>query len=229
MSMDFYLSRDDQARLRGKLNLLPGILNDLSVTETQQANVVRPGLGKLKHQKPGARLPFNIKAAAASTELERCLAGWVQFVCINRKVRYTGPRHVIAHALWLRRNVVTLALIDGSQDAYKDINGRILDCQNVIDLPPDDDLPEMDRRRVRAANKQVLTASQVVKVAARIGEGGKKLDAERIKSLTRNGHLRPVKVDRDTGTKFYRLGEVLRAHGSVATRNLPTRRVTRGA
>lgn len=224
MSMDFYLSREDQTKLREKLNRLPGVLKDLSVTETQQARIVKPGLGKIKHQQAGSRLPLNIEAAAAATDLEICLEHWVQFVCTGRKVRYTGPRNVIAHALWLKRNIVVLALIDGSQTAYKDINGRIIHCQNVVDLPPDDDLPEMDRRRVRAANKQVLTASQVVKVAARIGEGGKKLDAERIKMLTRNGHLRPVKVDRDTGTKFYRLGEVLRAHGAVATRNLPTRR-----
>lgn len=226
MSTVFYLSRHEQQWLRDKLCELPGLIEDLAVTETRQANIIRPGLGKLKHCRPGPQLPFNLDAAEKSTELDRCLAGWVRFVCVHRKIHYTGGRSALSHGNWLKRHITDLALIDGSQTAYKDIAGRILDCRKVIDLPPDDYIPT-DHKRVARANRQVLTAAQLVKMGARLGERGKGLTNERIKGLARNGHLRPVKVDRDTGTKFYRLGDVLHAHSSTATRNQPSRKRSR--
>jgi hypothetical protein len=219
MSMDFYLPRADQKRLQEKLNQIPALVEDLSVTITQQARISRPGLGRLKHQKPGSRLPFNLAAAAAGNELDRCLAGWVHFVCQHRKIRYEGPRSVLSHANWLKRHLVILALIEGSEGAYEDIAGVILACQSLIDLPPDDDIPHMDSRRVARANRQVLTAGQVAKIASKLGERGRKLTVERIHTLSRNGHLRPVKTDRDTGTKFYRLGDVLHAHKTCQQRS----------
>lgn len=217
--MDFFLDRESQKKLRDKLDQVPGLVEELAITITGQARVMRPGLGRLKHQKPGSRLPFNLKAAAAANELDCCLAGWVHFVCQHRQIKYTGHRNALSHANWLKRMIPVLSLIDGAQDAYEDIAGRILECQNLIDLPPDDDLPPMTPRRVANANRQIVTAGQAEKIASKLGEPGRKLTVPRIHMLNRNGHLKSVKVDKDTGTKFYRLGDVLDAHKSCQQRN----------
>ncbi|MGX9669939.1 hypothetical protein [Mycobacterium sp. HM-7] len=226
MSTEFYLSRHEQQWLRDKLGELPGLIEDLAVTETRQASIIRPGLGKLKHCRPGPQLPFNLEAAEKSTELDRCLAGWVRFVCVHRKIHYTGGRSALSHGNWLKRHITDLALIDGSQTAYKDIAGRILECREVIDLPADDYIPT-DHKRVARANRQVLTAHQIQQVAGRSGH--KTLTVKRIQNMAANGHLRPVKTDPDTGTKFYRLGDALKAHSTTAERKGTTRRTTHGA
>lgn len=225
---DCYLPRQDQTRLRDKLNLLPSLVEDLAITETRQARILRPGLGKLKHQKPGSSWPFHLEAASAATELDRCLAGWVKFVCVHKQIRYTSSRSVLSHGNWLKRNIPVLAGINGSQDAYPDITGRIIAVQVVIDLPPDDDL-HMDPQRVARANRQVVTAGQIEKIASKLGARGRALTTERIRVLTRNGHVWPIRVDPDTGTKFYRLGDVLEAHAACSQRSRATRGATHGA
>ncbi len=216
MSMDYYLPRDQQKKLREKLDQVPGLVEELSVTITRQARIIRPGLGRLKHQKPGSRLPFHLAAAAASTELNNCLEGWVRFTCRNRQIRYTGPRNMLSHANWLKRNIIGLSLIEGSETAYEDIAGRIEDCRLIIDLPPDDEI-HIDRDRVRQANRQVLTAGQVEKIAGKLGALGTGLNKRRVETLNKGGELHPCAID--DGVKFYRLGDVLDAHHRNARRN----------
>lgn len=216
MSMDFYLPRDQQTKLRDKLDQVPSLVEELATTITGQARIMRPGLGRLKHTKPGSRLPFNLAAAGVATELDRCLAGWVQFVCQARQVRYTGHRNALSHANWLKRNMTVLALIDGSQNAYEDIAGRIIECQNIIDLPPDDEI-HIDRTRVKAANKSVVTLSTIDGIARRCGAVG--LNRDRLRLLVKAGLVKPASIDKDSGTHFYRLGAVLDAHNKHTRRN----------
>lgn len=216
MSMDFYMPRHEQQKLREKLDQLPGLVEDLAVTITGQARVMRPGLGRLKHQKPGSRLPFNLKAAAASNELDRCLAGWVHFICQRRQIKYTGPRNTLSHGNWLKRNISVLALLEGAEIAYDDIAGRILECQDIIDLPPDDEI-HIDRARVKAANKSVVTLSTIDGIARRCGAVG--LNRDRLRLLVKAGLVKVASVDKDTGTHFYRLGAVLDAHNKHTRRN----------
>lgn len=216
MSMDFYLDRKEQKLLRDKLDQVPGLVEELSVTITRQARVIRPGLGRLKHQKPGSRLPFHLAATAAATELNDCIEGWVRFVCRNRQVRYTGYRNTLSHANWLKRNIVALALIEGSETAYEDIAARVDHCRDMIDLPPDDEI-HIDRQRVQAANRQVLTAGQVEKISGKLGALGTGLNKRRVETLNKSGQLRPCAID--DGVKFYRLGDVLDAHHRNARRN----------
>lgn len=218
MSMHFYLSRTDQKLLRDKLNELPRLVEELTITETRQGRIIRPGLGKLKHQRPRSEWPFNIDAAAADTELHRCLAGWVKVVCDHRKIRYDGSRSTLSYGNWIKRNLTTLALIDGSQDAYEDIAGRILDAWNVID-PANEDV-HTNARRVANAEQQVVTVGQVELISSQLG--GRQITARRVRKLNETGRLQPVRVDPYTGTKFYRLGDVFAAHDAC-----PQRRRTR--
>ena len=213
--MDFYLDRKTQRDLRAKLDLIPSLVEDLAITITRQARVAPPGLMKLHAHKPGSKLPFHIAAADAADELQTCLVTWVRFTCDNRQVHYNHREDTMSLARWLAHNIIGLALCEGSQTSYEDIAHHIDECRRHIDLPPDDEI-EIDPTRVRQANRQIVTAGQVDKIAAKLGHLGTGLNKRRVETLDKGGALRACAID--DGVKFYRLGDVLDAHHRHARR-----------
>ncbi|GFG87908.1 hypothetical protein MALGJ_45840 [Mycolicibacter algericus] len=211
MAMDFFLDRKSQRDLRAKLATVPQLVEDLAVTITRQAKIQPSGIGKLHRVKPESKLPYHVGAVDAADELHNALVTWVRFVCEHRQIRYTGREDMISLSAWLRRNMVPLALTPGSEDAGIDIAARIDACYRCVDLPPDDEIV-IDRARVREANRSVVTLATIDPIACRLGEMGKGLNRDRLRLLARHGDIRPVGADSDTGTKFYRLGDVLHAH-----------------
>lgn len=222
MSMDFYLDKIQQAKLRDKLGLVPALVEDLAVTITRQARIQKSGLGKPRRQRPESRLPFHLGAAEAADELHSCLVAWVRFVCEERQMHYRDSDNDISLARWLRRNIVTLALIEGSEEACDELCERIDECRRHVDLPPDDDVV-IDRVRVEAANRSVITLSTIDGIASRLGDIGKGLNRDRLRLLAKRGDVRPVSEDPDTGTRFYRLGDVLHAHHNREKRKAATK------
>lgn len=208
MSMDFFLDRHKQTQLRNKLATVPSLIEDLAITVTRQARIQRGGL-RTHRQKPGSRIPFHIAAAEAADELHNSLVTWTRFVCEERQIVYNGHDDDLSLSAWLQRNMVSLALTQGSEEAYDDLSNKIDTCRTVVDLPPDDDIV-IDRGRVREANRQVLTADQVERIAVRLGPLGVGLNKRRVQTLTAGGRLYPCAKDGETS--FYRLGDVLDAH-----------------
>jgi len=215
VSMDFFLDRKLQAALQERLATVPALVEDLVVTITRQAKIQRSGLGSPRRQKPGSRLPFHIAAADAADELHNSLVTWVRFVCEERQVHYTDSDDDITLSRWLRRHMISLALTEGSEEAYDDITARIDECRRQIDLPPDDEII-IDRARVHEANRQVLTAGQVERIAPKLGAMGNGLNKRRVETLESSGRLKYCA--RDGEVKFYQLGDVLDAHHRHATR-----------
>ena len=209
MSMDFFLDRRLQTALQEKLATVPGLVEELVVTITRQSKIQRSGLGNPRRQKPGSRLPFHIAAADAADELHNSLVTWVRFTCEARQIHYTGHDDDLSLSRWLRRNMVALALTEGSEEAYDDIAARIDECRRQIDLPPEDEVI-IDRARVYEANRQVLTAGQVERIAPKLGAMGNGLNKRRVETLRRSGKLKPCAMDGDV--MFFRLGDVLDAH-----------------
>lgn len=210
MSMDFFLDRKCQAKLQSDLRTIPELVEDLSVTITRQARIQKPGLGG-RRRKPESRLPFHIAASEAADNLHNCLATWVRMVCEERQIHYTDHNDVITLSKWLARNVVALALTSGSEEAPENIAFRIEECRRLVDLPPDDQV-YIDKERVEAANRSVVTLATIGGIACRLGAIGEGLNRERLRLLAKRGDVQAVSVDADTGTKFYRLGDVLHAH-----------------
>lgn len=208
MSMDFFLDRAKQTQLRNKLSTIPSLVEDLAITVTRQARVQRREMG-LRRQKPESRLPFHIAAAEAADELHNSLVTWTRFVCEERQINYNGHDDDLSLSAWLQRNMVSLALTQGSEEAYEDLSTKIDECRKVVDLPPDDEIM-IDRGRVREANRQVLTADQVERIAGRLGPLGVGLNKRRVQTLAAGKRLIPCSRDGDTA--FYRLGDVLDAH-----------------
>lgn len=216
MTMDFFLPKHLHEPLRVKLSGVPDLVEELAITITRQSRIQKRGLSKPSRPKPESRVPFHIAAAEAADELQTCLATWVRMVCEERRIRYTDRDDAITLSRWLRKNVVALALTQGSEEAHDDIVYRIEHCRSLIDLPPDDDVV-IDPVRVSQANRQVLTADQVDKIAPRLGALAEGLNKRRVETLAKSGRL---KVDsRDGDTCFFRLGDVLDAHHRHARRN----------
>ena len=238
----FYLDRQARKHLREKLATIPRIAKDIAITECRQAVTVRPGLSNPRRpKKMESRLPFHIGAADAAHELRNSLATAVRHTCEQRGLDYWPVGYTHAHnfigplqpedrrlppgydegapmvtAKWLWKNVIALALTEGCREFADDIVSAIDYCEREIQGPVDEVV--IDEARVKAANKSVVTTSTIDSVAKRLGERGKGLTAERIRTLVKHHGLKSAGVDKDTGTKFYRLGDLLAVHEQVKTR-----------
>ncbi|WP_078278559.1 hypothetical protein [Mycobacteroides franklinii] len=205
----YFLDRGSQIKLRDELASIPRMIGELSITLTRQARVQRPGLSKSRRCKPESQVPMHLGAEEAAHKLHNCLSTWVRLVCEQRAIVWDKGNDIITLAKWLRINMIALALTEGSEEAYEDIKAAIDECWRQIDIPADDDIL-IDRARVHEANRVVVTAGQVEKLANKMGAIGKGLNKRRVETLTRNQKLRPCAVDGDV--KFFRLGDVLDAH-----------------
>lgn len=205
----FYLDKASQLKLRDELASIPRMIGELSITLTRQARVQRPGLSMSRRPKPESQVPIHLGAHNAAEKLHNCLGGWVRLVCEQRAILWDKGNDIITLAKWLRINMTALALTEGGEEAYDDIKAAIDECWREIDIPADDDIV-IDRGRVHEANRVIVTAGQVEKLANKMGAIGKGLNKRRVETLTRNQKLRPCAVDGDV--KFFRLGDVLDAH-----------------
>lgn len=218
VSDSFFLDKGSQHKLRDELASIPRMIGELSITLTRQARVQRPGLSMSRRPKPESQVPIHIGAHNAADVLHNCLGTWVRLVCEQRAIVWDKGNDIITLAKWLRINMIALALTEGSEEAYEDIKAAIDECWRQIDIPADDDIV-IDPERVRKANKQIVTADTIEPIARRIGEMGKKLNSQRVHTLTRGGYLKHAYTDPETGTKFYRLGDVLHAHNNCEKRD----------
>lgn len=214
---DFYLPKHHVAELRELLTqTIPSRLDDLAITLTCQDRITRPGLTRGRCGRLDGNVPLNLDAAAAEHELRAALVGAVRLVCEHRGQDYDGPADNLGLCAWLRRNLVALALTPGAPDVHADITAAAKQARQVVDLPGEDDIV-IDRARVHAANRQIVTADAMDQLGRRLGQHG--LTASRVRGLRKHGHLRPCSTDPDTGAHFYRLGEVLDAHHRVQRRH----------
>lgn len=226
-----FLSRPEMSKLIDELRKLPRIVEDLAVTIARLARVQAAGhsisLGAAAQSRP----PIHLDAWQAEQALHWHLATTVRIVCEERGMSYVPvgwlgpdfigpprpgqqrmqPGHVpstLELGRWLDRHVVSLAMTADAGALYLDLLAAIAECEALIDLPPDD-LVQIDQRRVDAANNKILTAYQIEKVAAKLGDVGRGLTRDRVRYLAKRG-LR--EAGRDGETRFYRLGDVLAKH-----------------
>lgn len=97
----------------------------------------------------------------------------------------------------------------GVDAAFHDITRAVKALQRRLDRPDEAALTDDE---LAGANRQVLTAYQIDKVVHLLGERGEGLNRRRVEVLDKAGVLRWCTRDRDTGTRFYRLGDILEAH-----------------
>ncbi|MFI6215653.1 hypothetical protein ACIBCD_26985 [Nocardia brasiliensis] len=124
------------------------------------------------------------------------------------------PPTTLELARWIDKHMIPFALTEHAYTMYIDITATIRSCRDAIDLPAED-VVIVTEARLRAANNSVLTADQVERIAAGLGDIGRGLNRDRVRYLAKRG----LEVAaRDGDTRFYRLGDVLAAHQRTGRR-----------
>ena len=96
-----------------------------------------------------------------------------------------------------------------SPGALPRITRAVKPLQRRLDRPADAALTDDE---LIAAKRQVLTGYQIDKVTHLLGERGEGLNRRRVEMLDKADALHPCSRDKDTGTRFYRLGDIFEAH-----------------
>lgn len=207
-----HLQRHEVKRLREVLAGVPGLVEDLLNVECRTARLSKPGMSKGRRPKQlGSSVPFHIGAAEAADLLHATLVGWVRVMLDQGRGRGHPADATLSIAAWLHRNAEALALCEGSAEALDEIERAVGECRRMVDIPPDDEVV-IDPRRLEAANKSLVTLSTIETIARKIGEPGRGLNRERLRLLAKHRDVKPASEDGQSGTKFYRLGDVIDAH-----------------
>lgn len=207
----FYINRAEIKLLLELLRKVPSLAEDLAVTETKRARTTRPdATGFRKRRKMNSSSPMNDDAYLKAEALRNELFTWIRLVCEQRNIEIGCGNNLIDASYWLSRNVIALAMTEGSENAYVGIRDAMKGCERIVDLPPEDDV-RVNLEQLEQANKSVVTAGQVEKIAGKLGDMGKGLNRRRVRYLDNAKALKAVAVG-DDGTSFYRLGDVLHAH-----------------
>lgn len=207
VNYEMFLSPDDQSELVDRLREVPDLIKPLALAIIRGD---RRGLSAATSRPaPQSKPPVDHGAEALRDELHNTLTTWVRLVCEERVMSPPAYLDTAEAAAWLDQHVTSLAMTVGAEDAYREIMGIIQAVQRRLDYRGDGALTEDE---LAGANRMVITAYQIDKVLHLLGERGDGLSRRRVEVLDKAGALHWCSRDKDTGTRFYRLGEILEAH-----------------
>lgn len=210
MSEIYFVCREDRQMLDKLLGEIPGLIDDLAITICRQDRTGKGGM-KISSGSDEQPMPFNVGASDAGDYLRNELNTWARLVCEERYISYDGSDSVVGVSVWLRKNLASLAMTQGAEDALPGIEGAMKRCRRAMDIPADDDVavPVVD---VAQARNSELNAAAIARMRHELGLP--ELNARRIETLLKAGALKPCRVvsmpKRDL--VVYRLGDVLDAH-----------------
>ncbi|MFD7046128.1 hypothetical protein, partial [Rhodococcus jostii] len=182
------------------LREMPELVEELAVTITRQDRIGTPGsAGKRRGEEQP--LPFNATAAEAADDLHTTLVAWVRHVCESRRVDYDGRDGTLGVARWLDRNIIALAMTEGSGEALDEIQYAMRRARWATDRPRAEDATISDPDRVDEARATAVSAAQAERMMERLGHPP--LKAATVRKWAERGKLEPVDGGR------YRLGDIL--------------------
>ncbi|MFC9769103.1 hypothetical protein [Rhodococcus jostii] len=195
-----FLSREEIKKLVALLREMPELVEELAVTITRQDRIGTPGsAGKRRGEEQP--LPFNATAAEAADDLHTTLVAWVRHVCESRRVDYDGRDGTLGVARWLDRNIIALAMTEGSGEALDEIQYAMRRARWATDRPRAEDATISDPDRVDEARATAVSAAQAERMMERLGHPP--LKAATVRKWAERGKLEPVDGGR------YRLGDIL--------------------
>lgn len=216
MSEIYFVCREDRQMLDKLLGEIPELIDDLAITICRQDRTGKGGM-KISSGSDEQPMPFNVGASDAGDYLRNELNTWARLVCEERFISYDGYDSVVGVSVWLRKNLASLAMTQGAEDALPGIEGAMKRCRRAMDIPADDDVavPVVD---VAQARNSELNAAAIARMRHELGLP--ELNARRIETLLKAGALKPCRVvsmpKRDL--VVYRLGDVLDAHERFPSR-----------
>ncbi|MDV6267060.1 hypothetical protein [Rhodococcus globerulus] len=198
------------------LGEIPGLIEDLAVTVCRLDRTGKGGM-KISSGSDEQPLPINIGASDAGDELRNELNGWARLVCEERCISYDGADSTIGVARWLKKNLASLAMTQGAEEALPGIEAAMKRCRRAMDIPADDDVAVAVVDVAQARNAE-LNAAAIALMRHQLGV--EDLNARRVETLRKAGMVEPVRLvargKRDIAV--YRLGDVLDAHERFPSR-----------
>lgn len=168
---------------------------------------------------PRSRPPYPLHLETMLETLYNELGTVARDMCEHREMTYPGGQSCAAVAKWISDYRTSLATMPQGIELYDGLI-KAIDCaaRAVNQL---DEERAISQEMIDAANRSIVTVSTIEGIARKLGDEGKGLGRERMQTLIRSSGLCEASTDPDTGTKFYRLGDVLFFH---ATHSRRTRR-----
>ncbi|GAB7515149.1 hypothetical protein [Rhodococcus sp. no. 34] len=206
----YFIPKVGQRELVSLLREIPDLVDDLAITITRQDRTGKGGV-RIRSGSDEQPLPLNIGASAASDGLRNELAGWVRHVCESRGITYDGSDSIIGIGKWLDQNVVSLAMTEGSEEAYRGIEGAMGRCRRAMDLPADDVVCVSPAMHLEARNT-LLHRAAIGAVAKQLGSEFAGLTPKRVDTLRRAGRIHGDRCVVSTRAELFILGDVLDAH-----------------
>ncbi len=212
-----FIPRHELKKLRELLQEIPDLAIDLGIAITKQARLGEVGRGRKPRRPSEYPLPYHLGASEAAEELHNALVGWARLVCEQRAITYVGPVSTPGIARWLERNIIALAMTEGSERALNDI-GESVDNAKWIVCPPMQPIV-VDANKMAKARRLRLNASGIATLAIELGEEYRNLTARRVRVLRDAQMIRPVPGPwRPDFPALYLVGQVLDAHLALPIR-----------
>ena len=204
----FYLDRHEQKKLVELLREIPELVEALAAAITAGGYPTQisyePRVSAGERERP---LPFNAAAQDASDELHNELSGWVRHVLEYRDLAYDGKGTTVGLARWLDRNMISLALTEGSGTALEGIQFRMRAARRTTKSTRRESVDVTHAEEFRAYAGTAAQLEKVLLIATPINR-------KRITYLDRCGEL-PRRYLAD-GTRVFTVGDVLDAHARKA-------------
>ncbi|MBH0776994.1 hypothetical protein [Nocardia bovistercoris] len=206
-----YLDRIDLRALVELLREIPDLVEDLTITSTNQARTGAGGNVRA-HRRPTAQpLPYDPRALRVADSLHAVLVSWVRLVCEQRGLEYRDSPTTTGLARWLDRNIIAFAMTEGVQGAPAEIRAATQAAWRVI-CPPDAAIV-LDDSTVAQALTCRLNAAGIAALAEELGGEYRGLTVRRVQTLRDAGLITPLPGPWAPGwPEQYLVGDVLEGH-----------------
>lgn len=199
------LSRERVDELVPKLDTVADVVEELAVMLTGQATNQRGQ--ESGHGQPRSRPPYPIDAEELRDQLIESMHTTADAISEHRGSAYDGPIYPLGIAAWIKRNRIALTTMPSGPDLHHDLCAAIDAANRAVNR---DERPHpINHAMLAQANRQVVTAGQMERLARQLGDRGKGLTARRIEALRKQGKLAGSRSD---GHWWYRVGDILKAH-----------------
>ena len=207
---DDFLSRaelDELAQALAKIDLDLELEAAVMLTEPMHGT----GAG-IRRPQPGSRPPFNLGLEHVLDQLSDALdAAIADMVALRGLTPPPKGGTLTARAGWIHQYRYALAMIEPGRRHHKQLCRWCDRLDRAVRHP--EPAYVVDRGKHQAALASVMTAEQFERTAHKLGEQAKGINARRVKYLRERGCL-DGSQDAETGTWFYRVGDILAAHSA---------------
>lgn len=222
LDQGWYIPLHEQDTLAALLrDEVPDILAALAACITAEGHRTRISYDpKVTNGSDEQPLPYDNSAQDAADHLGNELTTWVRHTCEHRGIDYAGAWSPAGLAKWLADNIIALALTPGADEAPATIRQAVTGARRAARIP---------KRRtwggsIEEAGATRLNARGIEALAREMGGDWVGINRDRVRTLHRAGHIKPVHVDEGSDQQLLFLaGDVLGAHLANPPRRSPKR------